>query len=1345
MAIIRTQAQEFLVLPHAISADQHWRTIFVDTIVFGWLLYFTALAVLTAIYVGIRQKIVRRLDGPHASKVALGDAHSRRFSQIPIGESESATFAPADSFQSGYQAWALGGLLRLFWKIVPVMTQAQMLYLTVEVYFGLGWDATASKFIFVFITSHSILLFLVKYMANFNTFFLYPCSLKNADYIAVQYIDQKRKRKSTSHLLPVHRLGERSDSGRFFEFTCVRYLEEGQSCRFRPAGQLETSGAQVHKTLQNGGLSKKTAAELRFTEGPNQISVKVPSILESLMIEFSEINYIFQTASIWNYMFWTTWNIAFLWLFLVYGCGAWKSLLIIRKNQKQISSMAEVGSEKPEAVLRDGVWINITAKELVLGDIVQISHGSVPADIALLSGSVIVNESMLTGEPMPLQKIALEGSRTDMYNEKADGKKHSLYAGTEVLQSVADRELKNVHSCESAIGVVMKIGGRTAKGQLIRMVLFPSEVRFKLTEQMPYVIAMLAVWALTVWAIISFVSEMSHTDSVFVGISAITQAVNPLMAVSFVLGQGWSAARLREDGEITCLNVARLPIAGKIGTMVFDKTGTITHSGMALSAVLPVAGRELAEEVGSARLNTALAASQGNLLRALASCHTLTTMQDGTLVGNQVEIVTMQALGWKLSAPGEPRSITAPDGGEKLSVLRQLEFDHHRMTSGAVVRTDLGVFAFVKGAYDKISTICLPESLPVDYAAVCDRYAKKCFYVIAMSFKQLSSEDVEMSRDSLEEGLQCCGLVLFKNEMKEDSPAAIQELRSGGINCVICTGDNTTTGISIGKQCGIFSEGARVLLGELGADGQGLAWRDEDEQGKVLQRLPDVEAHAGQFELALNQSSFRWLVKEDAALMAEILPLVKVYGRMKPDDKVNLISLWQNYGIDGTVTGMTGDGGNDCGALRTAHAGLALSESEASIVSPFSTSQGLHDKGYISLAAVPVLIKEGRACLATNLATFQFFIVYNLSMTSSKLLLVCWLDFTYSEWQFVFTDIILAMVMVSCMVQSRPAKKLASRPPSAALLGTNAIVAVSTAMGIYWFTAGCMLALLLYGPGKDFVELAPSALVEVQGYNWAMKGDNHVTACFFLLTSTVCSTAGFMFSYGHVHREPIWRNWKLSLFYMLLVIFLAVLLWTKPSNLSCMFRINCDNAVSRSMNVPFISRAVGGIKISAGNVGGCFAGPQVVNCKSPSGACWVVPPADYANSTPSLGNPAGTTLFAEPPFHTREEKKDYCAKHPYLSGNSESLGNKWCYTLTSEPHNCHPMPERDLGPMVYGCSGPNNCFNDAFKLALTGLLLLCTLAMQIAYKFGVLGLGSDLFLPAKKSPAVCRDESPKIG
>ena len=55
-------------------------------------------------------------------------------------------------------------------------------------------------------------------------------------------------------------------------------------------------------------------------------------------------------------------------------------------------------------VRRDGVWVDLPAADLVPGDVVQVSLGDVvPADIVLLNGSLLVDQSMLTGESMPVE------------------------------------------------------------------------------------------------------------------------------------------------------------------------------------------------------------------------------------------------------------------------------------------------------------------------------------------------------------------------------------------------------------------------------------------------------------------------------------------------------------------------------------------------------------------------------------------------------------------------------------------------------------------------------------------------------------------------------------------------------------------------------------------------------------------------------------------------------------------------------------------------------------------------------------------------------------------------------
>ena len=62
--------------------------------------------------------------------------------------------------------------------------------------------------------------------------------------------------------------------------------------------------------------------------------------------------------------------------------------------------------------------------------------------------------------------------------------------------------------------------------------------------------------------------------------------------------------------------------------------------------------------------------------------------------------------------------------------------------------------------------------------------------------------------------------------------------------------------------------------------------------------------------------------------------------------------------------GMCGDGCNDCGALRTAHAGLSLSPAEPSAAAPFTSRTG-------TVAGAPELVREGRAALVASFALFK--------------------------------------------------------------------------------------------------------------------------------------------------------------------------------------------------------------------------------------------------------------------------------------------------------------------------------------------------------------------------------------
>jgi P-type E1-E2 ATPase len=102
-----------------------------------------------------------------------------------------------------------------------------------------------------------------------------------------------------------------------------------------------------------------------------------------------------------------------------------------------------------------------------------------------------------------------------------------------------------------------------------------------------------------------------------------------------------------------------------------------------------------------------------------------------------------------------------------------------------------------------------------------------------------------------------------------------------------------------------------------------------------------------EYSFALDGKSFSVVYKHFPKIFEKILINGSIYARMSPDQKAqlveNLISI--GYGVS-----MCGDGANDCGALKAAHVGISLSETEASVAAPFTSK-------IQNISCVPTIIK----------------------------------------------------------------------------------------------------------------------------------------------------------------------------------------------------------------------------------------------------------------------------------------------------------------------------------------------------------------------------------------------------
>lgn len=1020
----------------------------------------------------------------------------------------------------------------IFQFVTPVMTWVEMAYLY-------GW---------LLLTIFPLLILYGMYTNAANEFFMKPTDVSVCDEVLVSGDGENH------FMVDVHL---NADGVRCFECCCLRFFWCDKQERFRTYMTQNVTAAQAQEALNQNGLTPEMALEISQFVGPNRINVYIPTKMEALVTAFLAPTFICQFATVELHWFYATWNVGFCIFFLIVGLTVHRALFVVRKNQVKLDQMAN--HPATVTVLRS-VPTKINYDEIVPGDVILIDEATtVPCDCMVISGSAVVNESALTGEPMPIAKIPGNIQSPDVLAAETHSK-HFLYMGTHVMQS-ADGPIDG-----RVAALAISTGGLTCKGQLLRKVLFPCSLEFKFERHFGYAIQVLALLGMTCFVMSALQSHQEWVVGAFSGLYALMCALDPNVPNAIMVAQGTASKWLEQMG-VRCLIPAALPVAGKVTACVFDKTGTITKDGVDFIAVHSVVNKEFGKLVDMTSDRWWEGVDE-LIKQALGVCHTVTKLEKcNELVGNHVEVSMVEASGWTIGTR-DSMTVHPPAGMTcgSLDIVRQLQFNHERMTSGCVVRTKEGKYlVFVKGAYENIAAIS--RSVPSDYKELTHKYAGEQYYVLGLGVKELPADaPVEsMTLDELEHGIDLLGLLLFRNELKEDSVSAMQSLREANIRCVMCTGDNHLTGAEVARKIGMFHDDMRQVMLDV-VDGK-LVFLTRS--GESIDEPKDYS----KVETILTAPAFRH-VYESGAIKA-IMPTARVFARAKPDDKVKVVQLFQEMGC---VTGMVGDGGNDCGALRAANIGFAFSNAEASLVSPFST-------GGESLWRVNDVIRVGRACLATQVSTTTWFMCAGFLVGPSFWYLLNVLDnMTLSEVSYLVQTIVLPIGFTAFMTSCKPGDVLSKIRPSASLIGARGFLNV---VSTFLFFLCAAVTAFSYLWSQDNYCSGDIVTVGVPSEKWVLRGDNSDTATLWLIFMTQLLTVGISFSFGAEHRQSVYRNKSLVGAYATFMIVFVCLIWSQDTVLHTLFRINCSNAASVAHPVPLIAW------FSTGPIGGCFLGPQI--------------------------------------------------------------------------------------------------------------------------------------------------------
>jgi len=232
------------------------------------------------------------------------------------------------------------------------------------------------------------------------------------------------------------------------------------------------------------------------------------------------------------------------------------------------------------SVRRDGVWKIIPAAELVPGDMVKLSLGAVvAADVRITGGEVLLDESMVTGESVPIEAGA--GAQT--------------YAGALVRRGEAEAEV-------TATGVKTQFGRGAELVRTAHVVSSQQKAVLRVVRNLGafsgVVILLLVAYA--------WLRKMPVDEMIPLVLTAILASIPVALPATFTLAAAFGARALAKRGVLPT-RLSAVDEAATMDVLCSDKTGTLTQNALTVTTVHPMPGFDEAHVLALA----ALASSDG--------------------------------------------------------------------------------------------------------------------------------------------------------------------------------------------------------------------------------------------------------------------------------------------------------------------------------------------------------------------------------------------------------------------------------------------------------------------------------------------------------------------------------------------------------------------------------------------------------------------------------------------------------------------------------------------------------------------------------------------------------------
>ncbi|MDR2914568.1 MAG: cation-translocating P-type ATPase [Tannerella sp.] len=454
-----------------------------------------------------------------------------------------------------------------------------------------------------------------------------------------------------------------------------------------------------------------------------------------------------------------------------------------RKSEKALDALKDLASPRA-LVIRNNSEIRISGREVVCDDIIVLQEGDrIPADATVLqSVNLLVDESLLTGESVPVRKHDWEGESGDIQPGGDD--QPFVYSGSMVVQG-------------NGLAKVTHTGMNTQIGKIGKSISEVEESPSRLKKEIGSLVKYLTITGAILFVVVIALYTLTRGDLLQGFLAGITLAMAmlpeefPVVLTIFMAVGAWRISKKR----VLTRQPNAIETLGSATVLCTDKTGTLTENKMKVTKLYNKEDYWTAKSTGDFPeeyhdiIEYGILSSQVNPFDPMEKA--INNMGDSFLKGTE-----------HLHADWD--------------MLKEYSLSKELLAMSRVFRSKSSnrLVIAAKGAPEAIFELChLPAGIQKKYAEAVQTMASEGLRVLGVARSSVPKSQLPEIQHDFD--FEFVGLIGLSDPIRPQVPQAVKECHQAGIRVIMITGDYPVTAQNIAEEIGLHNYSECITGAEL--------------------------------------------------------------------------------------------------------------------------------------------------------------------------------------------------------------------------------------------------------------------------------------------------------------------------------------------------------------------------------------------------------------------------------------------------------------------------------------------------------------------------------------------------